>query len=164
MTNNNKSAIEPFTKQLYDTGEYDSADSFKMQFKDFLLRCYIGISDFRGKGPLVDCGLPHRIEKQLSLLGKVLVVEASEDKLFLARPVGKLKTNFWTKEIIECDFVLINDDGEEKYQIGIETENKVKKTVVYNGEGKKDFIINPKKIVCFMNNDCGLPDQIGIDF
>ena len=99
MTKN--SAVDPFAKQLSNLSELDSDDSYELQFKDYLLRYYIGISDFRGKGLLVDCGLPHRIEKYLSLYGRVLAVELLENKkIALARLSGDLKMDFFDGSIV----------------------------------------------------------------
>src|SRR5581483_3421141 len=116
MTNN--SALDPFSKHYYITGEEED-DSFYKQFQDFLTRYYIGISDFRGKGLLVDCGLPRRIEKYLSLLGKVLAIEqiGNSKKVLLARLAGNLVVDFSSKSIIKCDFILIGDNEQEKYQV-----------------------------------------------
>ncbi|MCE8169263.1 MAG: hypothetical protein I3273_04030 [Candidatus Moeniiplasma glomeromycotorum] len=164
----NNSALEPFLKQLSDYTGNDDDFSFNQQFKDFLLRYYIGISDFRGEGPLVDCGLPHKIEKYLSLYGKVLAIELLQNKIFLGQLTGDLKKDFLNDTITKCDFTLIGDASQEKYQIRIakkeEGGKKIKKLVVYGGDGKEDITIKPKRIVLFLNNEAGLPDQIGIDF
>lgn len=165
----NNSAVDPFIKQLSSNINGDDDFVYEQQFKDFLLRYYIGISDFRGKGTLVDCGLPTKIEKYLSLHGKILVVEMA-DKLYLARLTGKLKRNFRDKSIRRCDFILLDDDSQEIYQIRTTSEkkdkndNEIKKLVVYDGSGKVDLTIDPSKIVLFINNDDSLPDQIGIEF
>src|SRR2546423_859601 len=125
----NNSAVDPFIKQLSVSGDYDSDNSYDQQFKDFLLRYYIGISDFRGEGLLVDCGLPRRIEKYLSLYGKVLAIELTENKIVLARLTGELKRNFLDGSIVKCDFIMIDDDTKEKYQVRTVSKTEGKKKV-----------------------------------
>lgn len=167
-------ATDPFNK-LSTSSELGNDDhDYFSQFKEFLTRYYVGISDFRGKGKLVEQGLPPRIERELSLKGIILAIELVEGKIFLASVVKdikqkpKLKIRMLDKVIIEGEFIFLDDASQEKFTIKLvkegEKDEKKEKLIVLNGNGERDLRIDPKKIVVFYNNLTGTPDQIGLEF
>lgn len=127
----------------------------------WFLRYYVGISDFRGKGKLVEKGLPWKIEKQLVLKGKILVLEIAEEPV-LAEIVGNPILS--EGKIVELDFKILDDTKGEKFSIKTLVEdNKQARLVIYNVNGEEEKTIDPKKCVFFINNQDAERDLIGIE-
>jgi hypothetical protein len=166
-------ATDPFNNlaEEIDNGDHE----YFSQFKEFLTRYYVGISDLRGKGKLIDQGLPPRIERELSLRGIILAIELVDGGIFLASVAKKvdnlttLKIRMIDKAIVECEFIFLDDSDQEKFSVKLEKKEdkkgkKEEKLVLLNGKGEVDLRFDPKKIVVFYNNLAGTPDQNGIEF
>lgn len=161
------SAINPFGL-IMSLGSSDLGDLVYYKIvKDWFLYYYIGISDFRGRGKLVDKGLPRKIERQLSLKGRVLVLEIA-DELLLAE-IHHLTKSLIGGRIVDLSFSLIGDSRGERYSvrelpIDIDKWDSKKKLFVFKRDGREDLSIDPERMVVFYNNDEFKRDLIGVDW
>ncbi|MEG7978862.1 MAG: hypothetical protein NY202_02985 [Mollicutes bacterium UO1] len=100
----------------------------------------------------------------------VEICTGEERQLLLANITSKLERNL-DKQITRVEFTIIDEEAQTTYTAR-QVREKDKKTgqeieqglVIFNRQGEPDLLLNPARLVLFLNNGTGTADQAGIRF